>query len=55
MTAANLVGKDVYAAPKLGFLVEFIQSWQGWVVSGVVLVLLIVGSLVTGREPKESE
>ena len=55
VTAANLAGKDVYAAPKLGFLVEFIQSWQGWVVSGVVLVLLIVGSLVTGREPKESE
>ncbi len=55
VTAANLVGKDVYAVPKLGFLVEFVQSWQGWVVSAVVLVLLIVGSLVTGREPKESE
>ena len=55
VTESSLVGKDVYAVPKLGFLVEFIQSWQGRIISGAIVVLLIVGSLLTGREKKPKE
>lgn len=53
VTANNFVGKDIYMVPKLGFMIEFIQSWQGWAVSAVIVAILVVGSLLTGRDKEE--
>lgn len=50
VTADMLIGKDVFVLPKLGFIVEFIQSTQGKIISGIVVLALIIASLATGRD-----
>ena len=59
MTASSFVGKDVHSAPYLGYVVKFVQSWQGVAVSVGIIAALIAGSLLTGRdvdsEPKNAK
>ena len=59
VTASSFVGKDVHSAPYLGYVVKFVQSWQGVAVSVGIIAALIAGSLLTGRdvdsEPKNAK
>lgn len=55
VTAATLVGKNVRTAPKLGYLVNFLQSLQGKIVAGAIILLLAIGSILTGRDDEKEE
>ena len=50
VTADTFVGKDVYIVSKLGYLVQFLQSALGIVISGAIVVALVIGSLLTDKK-----
>ncbi len=55
VTASTLVGKDVYAVPRLGYAVQFLQSLPGVIASGAAILALIIGSLLTGRDDEDEK
>ena len=50
VTASTFIGKDIRTIPKLGYFASFLHTVPGMVTSGLVLLVLVVGSILTGRE-----